>query len=87
MSLKITDIRMGGIKEEYKIDFGVRPDMKFENYLKKEGLLSMSRVLKIIKNMDNYNIDKIKRIGFPNTVKDNKLIAEIKESVCDIFYK
>lgn len=40
------DTRIGNIEKKYGVDFGVRPDMKLGNYLKKEGLSSMSKALK-----------------------------------------
>jgi hypothetical protein len=43
---KRSDTLIRTLEKEYKVDFGVRPDMKLGNYLKREGLPSLSRVLK-----------------------------------------
>ncbi len=37
---------IGSIEKDYGVDFGVRSDMTLVNYLKKEGLPSLSRAVK-----------------------------------------
>ena len=46
-------MNIGKIEKEYSVNFGVRSDMKLDNYLKKEGLLFMSKALKNINNLNN----------------------------------
>jgi hypothetical protein len=40
------DTLVGTIEEKYNVDLGVRSDMKLSNYLQKEGLSSLSKLLK-----------------------------------------
>ena len=39
-------IKIKDIEKDYCIDFGVRSDMKLSTYLKKNGLIFMSKTLK-----------------------------------------
>ena len=41
-------IKVGTIEKKYGVDLGARSDMKLGNYLKKEGLPSMSKALKSV---------------------------------------
>lgn len=50
---KRIDTKIGTIEKKYGVDFGVRPDMKLGNYLKKEGLPSMSKTLKNVEKRGN----------------------------------
>jgi len=43
---KRIDTKIGTIEKKYGVDLGARSDMKLGNYLKKEGLPSMSKALK-----------------------------------------
>lgn len=45
---KRSDTKIGTIEKKYKVDLGARSDMKLGNYLKKEGLPSMSKALKSV---------------------------------------
>lgn len=45
---KSSDTKIGTIERKYGVDLGVRSDMKLGNYLKKEGLPSMSQALKSV---------------------------------------
>jgi len=40
---------IGNLEKKYGVDFGVRPDMKLETYLKKEGVPSLSKAVKKLK--------------------------------------
>jgi len=46
MPEKRTDTLVRTIEKKYQIDFGVRSDMKLGNFLKKQGLPSLSKLLK-----------------------------------------
>lgn len=43
---KRADTKIGTIEKKYGVDLGARSDMKLGNYLKREGLPSMSKALK-----------------------------------------
>jgi hypothetical protein len=45
---KRSDTKIGTIEKKYGVDLGARSDMKLGNYLKKEGLPSMSKALRSI---------------------------------------
>lgn len=45
---KRIDTKIGTIEKKYKVDLGARSDMKLGNYLKREGLPSMSKALKSV---------------------------------------
>ncbi len=45
---KRIDTKIGTIEKKYGVDLGARSDMKLGNYLKKEGLPSMSKALKSV---------------------------------------
>jgi len=45
---KRVDTKIGTIEKKYGVDLGARSDMKLGNYLKKEGLPSMSKALKSV---------------------------------------
>lgn len=45
---KRSDTKIGTIEKKYGVDLGARSDMKLGNYLKKEGLASMSKALQSI---------------------------------------
>jgi hypothetical protein len=45
---KRSDTKVGTIEKKYGVDLGARPDMKLGNYLKREGLPSMSKALKSV---------------------------------------
>lgn len=40
-----SDTKIDTIEKRYKVDLGVRPDMKLGNYLKKKGYPSLSQML------------------------------------------
>mgnify|MGYP006865046433 CR=1 FL=1 len=42
---KRSDTSVGTIERKYGVDLGVRSDMKLGNYLKKEGLPSLSKLI------------------------------------------
>jgi len=50
---KRSDTKIGTIEKKYGVDLGARSDMKLGNYLKKEGLPSMSRALKSIEKKND----------------------------------
>lgn len=50
---KRSDTKIGTIEKKYGVDLGARSDMKLGNYLKKEGLPSMSKALKNIERKSN----------------------------------
>ena len=45
---KRSDTKIGTIEKKYGVDLGARSDMRLGNYLKKEGLPSMSKALKSV---------------------------------------
>lgn len=47
---KRSDTLVGTLERKYKVDFNVKSNMKLGNYLKKEGLPSLSQALKRIKD-------------------------------------
>ena len=57
-------MNIGKIEKEYGVDFGVRSDMKLDNYLKKEGLAFMSKAVKNIKKKIKEEIDERKLADF-----------------------
>jgi len=42
---KRNDTKIGTIEKKYNLDLGVRSDMKLGNYLKREGLHSLSKLI------------------------------------------
>lgn len=44
-----SDTQVGTIEKQYKINLGVRSDMKLGNFLKKKGYSSLSKLLKDVK--------------------------------------
>lgn len=50
---KRSDTKIGTIEKKYGVDLGARSDMKLGNYLKKEGLPSMSKALKNIERKNS----------------------------------
>ena len=46
---KRSDTLIGTIEKKYNVDFKAKSNMKLGNYLKKEGLPSLSQALKKIK--------------------------------------
>ncbi len=40
------DTKVSTIEKKYGVDLGVRPDMKFGNYLEQKGYPSLSRMLR-----------------------------------------
>ncbi len=42
------DTKIGTIEKQYGVDFKARSDMKLSTYLKKKGLDSMSKAMKIV---------------------------------------
>lgn len=47
---KRSDTRISTIEKKYGVDLNVRSDMKLGNYLKKEGLPSLSKLVKSSKS-------------------------------------
>lgn len=45
-TIKRKDTKMGTLEKEYRVDLGVRSDMKLGNYLEKKGYKSLSEMLK-----------------------------------------
>lgn len=45
---KRADTKIGTIEKKYGVDLGARSDMQLGNYLKKEGLPSMSKALQSV---------------------------------------
>mgnify|MGYP001109297194 CR=1 FL=1 len=40
--------RVDKVEKDFKVDFGVRGDMKLSTYLKREGYKSLSKALEVI---------------------------------------
>ena len=48
---KKSDTKIGTIEKKYGVDLGAKSDMKLGNYLKREGLPSMSKALKSVEKL------------------------------------
>lgn len=45
---KRSDTKIGTIEKKYGVDLGARSDMKLGNYLKREGMPSMSKAIESV---------------------------------------
>lgn len=70
------DITIGSIEKKYNINFKASSDKKLEDYLKDEGLSSLSEVLKKLNEtgLDDEKQDWLKKGEQEGWIEDGKII-------------